>query len=148
MPQAFIDNVRKLIDAELSRARAEARGVAVRTVAAVAAALLALGAATFLAVGGYLALLPQHGPFAAAAVVAGCLAVAAILVLAVGVLVAQSGTARRHRARRQLAHAALEGDVVRTVSDLRAAGVSPALLGLGALLAGVVAGASASDDEG
>ncbi|WP_416899435.1 MAG: hypothetical protein ACMVY4_06905 [Minwuia sp.] len=148
LPPSVLNDLIGVVDAEANRARVAARGAVIRIIGCLLAALLFIGAASVLAVGGYRELAASYDDLTAAAVVAaGFLSLGAI-VLAVVLLVANRRARRRAEAQAAIARAALSGDVVRMVSGFQSLGLPPLMIGAGAVLAGIVAGYSTKQRSG
>lgn len=147
LPNALLSDFMGVMEAETNRARVIARGTVLRGAAAAFAGVLMLGAAAFLAVSGYQTLLLSMSPFAAGAIVAASLAGLAIIVLLYAFLRANRRARTRAKAEAALARAALAGDVATAFASVRVLGISPAVIGIGALAAGVLAGASGGGEK-
>ncbi|WP_417520018.1 hypothetical protein [Minwuia sp.] len=140
LPPSLVQDLMGVVEAEASRARVAARGAAIRIIAGMVAALLFIGALGFLTVGGYRTLTVTYDDFTAGAIMAAALASVAVVIMAFALLIANRKARLRAEAQAALARAALSGDMVRVMSSVQALGLPPVFIGVGALVAGVVAG--------
>jgi len=147
IPGNLMNDLLGVAEAEANRARVTARGAAIRGGAWAVAGVLFLGAAALMAVGVYQELLKTYEPISAAAMIAGALLAVAILLVTVVMLFANRKARMKAKAEAALARAALAGDVATVLASVRVLGLSPMVIGVGALAAGVLAGASGGGSE-
>ncbi len=147
MTPTLIEDVSRLAQAELSRARVTARGAAIRSAGLGVAMVFVLAATGVLAFAGYHALVPAFGVPGAAAIVAAVLAGLGGVIALSAVFVVNRAAERRARAEALRAHAMLSGDVAKLVGGMRGLGdTSPMLLAAAALAAGLAVGSATGDD--